>query len=398
MTYVSIYIHIPFCTHRCGYCDFNTYTGLEALIPVYTKAVCMEIELLASSLEDKITVSTIFFGGGTPSLLPIIEVEKILATVNKHFQIQSPPEISFEANPGTVTMAYLIQLHSLGINRLSLGMQSAKQDELYLLERQHSYKDVLNVVEWSRTAGVTNLNLDLIYGLPNQELRSWKKNIQAALSLQPEHLSLYALTIEEDTPLYRKIEAGLLPEPDQDQAADMYEEASERLAEAGYCQYEISNWARSDQNGELYSCKHNLQYWRSLPYLGLGAGAHGFINHQRTENVATPGEYIRRLIKNSSLSVRNTFPRTPATLKIVPLDEEMEIGEMMMMGLRLVSEGVSNKEFQQRFGISLQQRFAHQIDRLISIGLLEWLGKEGEVLRITHRGRLLGNQAFKEFI
>lgn len=394
-----MYIHVPFCMHRCGYCDFNTYAGLDALIPAYTQAVCREIELLSSGVNGRLPIGTIYLGGGTPSLLPITDLEKILLTVSKYFQLDKSPEISIEANPGTLTETFLVILRSLGVNRLSLGMQSANQFELKLLDRQHSFEDVVNAVAWARAAGFNNLNLDLIFGLPFQRLSTWMANLETALSLQPEHLSLYALSIEMGTPLYNKVKAGILHETDQDHVADMYETATERLADAGYFQYEISNWTRVDQNGEQYSCKHNLQYWRNLPYLGVGAGAHGFINHQRTVNVSTPGEYIKRLDFGSMGSGGiNGFPCTPATLQITPIDVDTEISETMMMGLRLVSEGVSHFEFERRFGMSLRERFTTQIERLIRYSLLEWAGEEMEFLRLTQKGRLLGNQVFKEFI
>ena len=399
MQSVSIYIHIPFCIHRCGYCDFNTYAGLEGLINNYVQAVYREIISLSSSVNERIPISTIYFGGGTPSILPITEIRKILLALNENFLLEESTEISLEANPGTVSNDYLVQLRSLGVNRLSIGMQSANPSELALLERQHSLKEVIYSVDWARSAGFTNLNLDLIFGLPYQELISWMNNIETALSLQPEHLSLYALTIEKGTPIYRKVKAGFLPEPDPDLVADMYEYASDRLSGADYIQYEISNWALINQNNRLFSCIHNLQYWRNLPYLGIGAGAHGYINQQRTENVLKPGDYINRLIcTKPRIKNQLIFPRTPATKQITLIDNETEIGETMMMGLRLVNDGVSNKKFYKKFRITLQERFSVQIDRLIEYGLLEWAGYENDTLRLTNKGRLLGNQVFREFI
>lgn len=399
MIFNSLYIHIPFCIHRCGYCDFNTYAGLQGLIPAYSQAVSSEIEHLSHSALELIPIHTIYFGGGTPSLVHENSLRDILTTINNHFYLTPSPEITLEANPGTVSEVYLKKIRNLGVNRISLGMQSANQDELALLERQHNYMDVVRAVDWSRKAGIKNLNLDLIYGLPDQQLKTWLISLEAALSLQPEHLSLYALTIEHGTPMQHKVETGILPEPDPDMAADMYEAASERLKESGYIQYEISNWARVNDSGELCSCKHNLQYWRNLPYLGVGAGAHGYINHYRTIDVATPGAYIRRMDNKSSVPEGiNRFPCTPATIHLNSVDMDTEIGETMMMGLRLVLEGVSNHDFQQRFGISLQERFGIQIDRLISLGLLEWTETQGERLRLTNKGHLLGNQVFKEFI
>jgi oxygen-independent coproporphyrinogen-3 oxidase len=395
----SLYIHIPFCTHRCGYCDFNTYAGHQRLIPAYSQAVGEEIECLARSSEKQITIQTIFFGGGTPSLLPENDLENILTTAHNQFEVQPSAEISIEANPGTISWEYLKNIHALGVNRISLGMQSANQDELTLLKRQHAFEDVVKAVEWARKAGFDNLNLDLIFGLPNQALNPWLMSLDAALALQPEHLSLYALTLEQGTPMQHKVEQGLLPELDADMAADMYEAASDTLAKSGFIQYEISNWAREKNPGELYSCLHNLQYWRNLPYIGVGAGAHGYIGYYRTADVLTPGMYIQRMKNGHEYQAKlEIFPRTPATIEMTPIDTETEIGETMMMGLRLVKEGVSAKAFLQRFGMSLESRFSEQIDRLISVGLLEWAGKQDKRLRLTLKGHLLGNQVFKEFI
>lgn len=399
MQLVSIYIHIPFCIHRCGYCDFNTYAGIEGLIPSYIQAVCKEIAYLSSSSHDQILVGTIYFGGGTPSLLPIRDLENILSSIQNHFKLDESIEISVEANPGTVSKKYFQDIKSLGINRLSLGMQSSNQNELDLLERQHNYCDVINAVEWTRAAGLKNLNLDLIFGLPEQSVDSWMANLESAVSLNPEHLSLYALTIEPNTPIYRKVKTGIYPEPDQDVVADMYESASERLADVGFVQYEISNWALCNQTGGQYTCKHNIQYWRNLPYLGLGSGAHGFINHQRTINILNPRKYVYSLTHGPERSrSENTFPWTPAVQEINPIDVDTEIGETMMMGLRLTIEGVSATKFKQRYGMSLQERFGSQIDRLLGYDLLEWVGTDTEILRLSKKGRLLGNQVFKEFI
>jgi putative oxygen-independent coproporphyrinogen III oxidase len=395
----SLYIHIPFCTHRCGYCDFNTYAGQEALIPEYTEAIYREVEFISREMDIRLPVHTIFFGGGTPSLLSIKELEVIITSLDKYFDLSPDLEVSLEANPGTVSIEYLKELFILGVNRLSIGMQSANIEELSLLERQHTFTEVKLAVEWARIAGFNNLNLDLIFGLPYQTSNTWMYSLEQALALTPNHLSLYALTLEHGTPMQSKVDFGLLPEPDPDVAAEMYELASDRLLEAGFIQYEISNWARVNDQGVLLSCKHNLQYWRNLPYLGVGAGAHGYANCYRTENILTPRAYIRVLNYDTGLTKeRNSFPHTPATAQMLPIDEETEIGETMMMGLRLIHEGVSNSVFQNRFGKSITQLFNTPIVRLESSGLLEWAGEEGDILRLTQKGRLLGNQVFKEFI
>jgi oxygen-independent coproporphyrinogen III oxidase len=397
MVSYSIYIHIPFCSHRCGYCDFNTYAGLEDLIAPYTQALCAEIEYIATS-SPPLPAHTIFFGGGTPSLLPAAEVKRILLALSKAFDFSPLIEISLEANPGTLSLSYLQELRQLGINRLSLGVQSANPAELRLLERQHNYTDVIQAAGWARQAGFDNLNLDLIYGLPDQSLESWQRTLDLAIGLHPEHFSLYALTLEHGTPFGRWAARGLISEPDPDLAADMYEWAAQRLSLAGYDQYEISNWA-CRRNGQLLACRHNLQYWRGLPYLGLGAGAHGYAASQRTVNVLAPQAYIQRCLHSVERDAhRFTFPQTPATLSVSPINRQSEIGEMMMMGLRLTDEGVSAVKFLERFGQTLDQVYGPQIERLIRLGLLEWAGPQEDSLRLSQRGRLLGNQVFMEFI
>jgi oxygen-independent coproporphyrinogen-3 oxidase len=387
----SVYLHIPFCTHRCGYCDFNTYAGLEDLIPAYVGALCREIALLGESAGQRLPVHTVFFGGGTPSLLPPAELRRILEALGEAFELLSDVEVTLEANPGTVTRDTLSAYRSLGVNRLSLGMQSASPEELRILEREHSVFGVIQAVKAARQAGFENLNLDLIFGLPGQLLAGWQRSLELALGLGPEHLSLYALTVEHGTPLSHWVGRGLLPEPDPDLAADMYEWAAERLEQAGFGQYEISNWARRDGNGGLRACRHNLQYWRNQPYLGLGAGAHGYAGGFRVANVLVPAAYIQRLREGGV----QPFPRTPAAASATPIDRAAEIGETMMMGLRLTSEGVSARAFGERFGVPLGELFAKPIDKLTRQGLLEWTG---ERLRLTERGKLLGNRVFVEFI
>jgi oxygen-independent coproporphyrinogen III oxidase len=390
----SLYLHIPFCQHRCSYCDFNTYAGINELIPAYVGALCREIELLAESAGMLLPVKTVFFGGGTPSLLPVPEIEQVLSTLRRSFDLQDCQEVTLEANPGTVSLEYMKNLHRLGVNRISLGMQSASPTELRMLEREHKMSEVIQAFSWARTAGFENLNLDLIFGIPEQTMPVWQDNLEQALALSPEHLSLYALTLEHGTPMQHQVLSGLLPQPDPDLSADMYEYACIRLEQAGYIQYEISNWSRPAAEGGSLVCLHNLQYWRNLPYLGLGAGAHGFANGYRTANVLSPATYIRRCLEGKG----GPFPSSPATLDCVPVERDAEIAETMMMGLRLVQEGVSRKDFLDRFGESLLERFGRQIDRLFNLGLVEWGGRDMDILRLTKKGRLLGNQVFVEFI
>ena len=388
----SVYIHIPFCRQRCQYCDFNTYAGIEDLIQPYVNALCQEMKQIYQSVEKQLSVSTIYFGGGTPSLLESKDIINLLRNLNTIFSCAENAEITLESNPGTVNLGWLKEIHSAGVNRLSMGVQSANKDELRILGRIHTYQQVQQAVEEARMAGFENINLDLIYGIPHQTLDTWKESVQAVVKLYPEHLSLYALTLESGTMLFDNVKNGIFPQPEPDLAADMYEWASEYLEQNGFLQYEISNWARSDKNGKFLSCQHNLQYWRNLPYIGLGAGAHGYIHPVRTVNVLSAAEYIHRFDNGVNVS----FPSTPATSETNLIDFQAEIGETMMMGLRLIREGISMERFEKRFQTSLDAMFGKQIEKSIRNGLLEW--KDGDTLRLTKRGRLLGNQVFMLFI
>ena len=383
----SLYLHVPFCRHRCAYCDFNTYAGQEDSIPAYVEALCRELEFIAFNAPEKLTLHTIFFGGGTPSLLTPQQFETILKTISDNFNLANL-ETTIEANPGTVSLNDLRDLRSLGVNRISFGVQSANPSELRMLERAHSYFDVINAVTWARQAGFDNLNLDLIYGLPQQTLGDWSATVKLILGLAPKHLSLYALTLEHGTPFGRWSARGLLPLPDPDLAADMYEWAGETLESAGYQQYEISNWAKPE-----LECRHNLQYWRGLPYLAAGAGAHGYVNGYRYSNVLRIKTYIDRLTDFRFPNLE--FPLTPATVNYHKQSLQDDMGDFMMTGLRLTREGISRETFRERFGHDLETAFGAEIADLIRLGLLEW---QAERLRLTQRGRLLGNQAFARFV
>ncbi len=390
----SVYLHIPFCRHKCSYCDFNTYAGLESLVGDYVRALIRETAFFAASAGSRLPVHTIFLGGGTPSLLPVAALREIFAALETEFAIQAEPEITLEANPGTLSLAYLRDLRALGINRLSLGMQSARPEELALLEREHGFPEVVQAVTWARQAGFEQVSLDLIFGLPYQSLRAWQQSLELALGLHPDHLSLYALSLEHGTPLGSWVARGLVSQPDPDLAAEMYEWAAARLFAKGFIQYEISNWARAEGSGTLLACRHNLQYWRNEPYIGLGAGAHGFVGGFRTANVLAPAKYIQRCLEGAP----GSFPRTPATASAVPVNRQVEMQETMLMGLRLTREGVSDRAFSVRFGRSIREAFPAEVRELLEAGLLEWGGEGADILRLTPPGRLLGNQVFVHFV
>jgi oxygen-independent coproporphyrinogen-3 oxidase len=280
----------------------------------------------------------------------------------------------------------LRDLHRMGFNRISFGVQSANPEELRMLERAHDYFDVIEAVTWARRAGFGNLNLDLIYGLPEQTLSRWGATLKQVLGLSPEHFSLYALTMEHGTPFGRWSARGLMPTPDPDAAAEMYEWADAALCSAGYEQYEISNWSRPGSQ-----CRHNLQYWRNRPYFGFGAGAHGFVDGLRVSNVLRIKTYIERCQAEFS----GQFPLSPATVNRQEITPYVEMQETMLTGLRLTREGVSARGFQERFGRELREVFGQEIDELLRLGLLEWAG---DSLRLTPHGRLLGNQVFLRFV
>ena len=387
---ISLYIHIPFCKHRCSYCDFNTYAELEDLIPAYVTALCAEISMAGAQFGGKGQVKTIFLGGGTPSYLPVELLEKIFITCQKSFMLTPEAEISFEANPGTVNLESLTRLKQAGYNRISMGMQSAHSVDLTLLERIHDTIDVMRSVQWARMAGFENLSLDLIFGLPGQPLERWKDSLDTALRLRPQHLSLYALTIEHGTPFRHWVQRGLVSLPDDDLAADMYEWACERLDKAGYRHYEISNWALASDSRD-FRCQHNLQYWRNQPYFGFGAGAHGYIQGVRTRNVRGVRAYIQRIAHGQALE----FPRGPAGETDQRLDVWSQMQETLMVGLRLTEEGVSDEDFHQRFGLPLRLCFSEQIQKLTARGLVSW---DGTRLRLSKGGWLLGNYVFREFV
>lgn len=388
---VSIYLHIPFCQKRCSYCDFNTYSGMNRFIPGYINQLQKELEFYGQNINEDWEVKTIFFGGGTPSLLKEQHFSQLFTTLKKEFEIISDAEISLEANPGTVNAVYLDNLRKLGINRISFGLQTSNPGQLALLGRIHDHFQSIEAIAWAKKVGFSNINLDLIYGLPTQTLEAWKKTLEDGIRLETQHISLYALGIEENTPLFDWVEKGLVENPDPDLAAEMYEMADEILLRNGYECYEISNYFKKDENHD-FRCQHNLQYWQNKPYLGLGAGAHGFFKGYRYENVAGIGEYIN-LMKKNELSKTD---HSPVILHETPIDEFTEMQETMMVGLRLVKAGVSIQDFQKRYNQSPLTVFKKEIGSLMNKHLLEIIDEDA--IRLTKKARLLGNLVFQQFV
>ncbi len=368
---LAVYIHIPFCVRVCGYCDFNTYAGMDAVKDAYTAAVVDEVGAWAPHIPGR-EVTSIAFGGGTPGEMPGASLVAIIGAVRAAAPLSPDAEISIEANPGTTSAAALRDLASAGVNRVSFGAQSFDAADLAFLDRIHTPEATAASLHLAREAGIPSVNLDLMYGLPGQTLAAWRATLDHALDLAPDHLSLYALTVEPGTPLDGRVERGDVSPLDPDAVAAMYEAAAERLAAAGYHQYELSNWARPG-----HESRHNRVYWTWGDYLGVGAGAHGFLDGERFENVAHPRAYIDA-VRRDGRAIAEAVRPDPAT----------SMSDWLALRLRLV-EGFDPSEFAATFGEPLEAAAGPPLDACRAAGLLE--DSEGR-LRLTPRGRLLHNE------
>jgi len=388
----GIYLHIPFCRRRCNYCDFITYAGKDELMAEYQAALISELRLQSKRLKNLPNqVDTIFFGGGTPSLMKTGWVNNLINCIRKNFGLRKDAEISLEANPGTVSPESIANFLEAGVNRLSIGVQSFSEKELALLGRIHTPSEVKDAILSARRAGFANISLDLMFGIPGQSLADWQNNLRQAVALQPNHLSLYSLILEPGTHLFDDVEAGRFQSVSESLGADMFELAMDTLAEEGFTQYEISNWAK----GEAFEAKHNKIYWKNQPYLGVGAGAHSSLNGLRVANTPSIEEYINKL-RNFQTDSQSTFPARVETLN---LDSYTMQQETMMLGMRLTREGVSARDFRERYGVTVQEVFPKELDRILARKLGEWRNfPDGPHLVLTKGGVLLGNQVFQEFV
>ena len=379
----GIYIHVPFCAHICPYCDFNTYAGQEGLVPRYVAAVEQDIVHQGPALAGH-RISSIFFGGGTPSLLPATSIDRLLRACRSSMNVDAAAEVSLEANPNGLTGAYLTDLRRAGVNRLSLGGQTLDRRGLRTLGRLHEAGDVLAALRMARSAGFDNLNLDLIFGWPGQTLESWRSDLDTVLDAAPDravdHLSLYSLIVEPGTPMADAVARGILHVADDDFGADLYEAAMERLDEAGFIHYEVANWARDTR----FESRHNRVYWRNGEYVGIGAGAHGHLAGQRTMNHLLPATYCGS-IESGTGAVSNAETISPA----------MAMGETMMLGLRLLRDGVSDDAFARRHGSALGEVYGSLIDELAKTGLVD---RQSDSVRLSRRGLLLANDVCARFL
>ena len=394
-TGISLYVHVPFCQTKCPYCDFNTYQGIENLMSSYLDALLAEITTWGRALGHP-PVNTIFFGGGTPSYLPDGALGQIISSAGQAFSIRDDAEITAEANPGDLTPARANSLLAQGCNRLSIGVQSLDNDLLNLLGRRHDADQAIAAFRTVRDAGFDNVNLDLIYGLPRQSLAQWQDTLQRLAALEPAHISLYCLTVEEGTPLHRWVERGDVPHPDPDAAADMYQLARELLGSLGYHHYEISNWSQPGLDS-----RHNLAYWRNLPYLGVGPGAHSCLDGHRFWDMDSPRGYI-----DAARQWATGIASPPARITADWLDTVGPVGghelidnglaaaETMFLGLRLL-DGLDVAEASARMGIDLAARYRTQLNDLVEVGLLE---REDTVFRLHPSAYLIANQVFTRFL
>jgi oxygen-independent coproporphyrinogen-3 oxidase len=436
-----LYIHIPFCHRRCSYCNFNTYANMDDRMAAYTDALCWEIEtrgsgdqetrrqgdretgkasltyfspapplLLSSSrgLTRADLLPTVFLGGGTPTMLPLDQMERVLRAADRVVPLDRA-EVTVEANPGTVLgRGYLRALRDMGVNRISMGVQSLHDPTLRVLGRIHTAAEARASFEDARAAGFERINLDFIFGLPGQTVEQWDAALREISTWGADHFSLYSLILEEGTPLHAQVLGGRVTVPDDDATGEMYEVAMARLAEAGYVQYEISNWAvskeesrrpKEESSGDDHAnsfilhpascslpseaCHHNLAYWLNADYLAAGAGAHGHVFPRRYHDVLGIDEYIRT-VRGGALPTAETIDLTERDL----------YAETMFMGLRL-NTGVSYAHFRDRCGAELEDVYGATCDELIELGLLQ---RDAIGVRLTERGRMLGNQVFMRFV
>ncbi|MFJ6652436.1 radical SAM family heme chaperone HemW [Microbacterium sp. NPDC091313] len=368
----GVYLHVPFCRVRCGYCDFNTYTSSElrgARQGQYADTLLREVELSVPVLRDAgglRPASTVFFGGGTPTLLPPGDLARMLAGVRDAFGLVPGAEVTVEANPDTVTDEVAAHLAAAGVTRMSIGMQSARPHVLAALDRTHDPANVRTAVAAARRAGLA-VSVDLIYGTPGESLEDWRASLTEAISLEPDHLSAYALIVEEGTKLARQIRRGELAEPDDDLEADMYELADDLLAEAGMQWYEVSNWARTDDQRS----RHNLAYWRGTDWWGYGPGAHSHVAGLRWWNVRHPAAYAARLAADAS----------PAAGRERPDDAARRL-ETVLLGSR-IREGIAVSD--------LLGEGRHAVAGLVADGLVDGTAAVRGRVVLTRRGRLLAD-------
>ena len=369
---LELYIHIPFCVKKCDYCDFFSRVASDEEKDSYVEALLAEVR--ATEVASEYEVVSIFFGGGTPSILSVAPINAIISAIKERFVITTDAEITIECNPGTVDKEKLKGYKNCGINRLSFGLQSIDDDELLSLGRIHTYEEFLESYRVARAEGFDNISVDLMSGLPSQSLRSWQKTLKVIGKLNPMHISAYSLIVEEGTPFASR-ELDL---PDEIEERKMYEQTHEILASFGYQQYEISNYAK-----EGFECRHNLGYWQRRDYLGFGAGSASLFNNVRYSNIKDLKAYQESSGEPSKIRCDIEF-----------LDKDAVMEEFVFLGLRTM-KGINNTEFEEEFDASLRVVYGDKIDRLVEQGLLDFDECD---LRLTRKGISVSNYVFGELL
>ncbi|WHH60430.1 radical SAM family heme chaperone HemW [Petroclostridium sp. X23] len=377
MKMTGLYIHIPFCVQKCYYCDFNSYAGISHMQEEYIEGLIKEMQLYKEKMNAT-ALETIFIGGGTPTCLAPKLLEKMLKSCYELFHIKDGCEISIESNPGTLSREKLRVLKQYGVNRLSIGLQSWDDEQLKTLGRIHSKEIFKENYYTAREEGFNNINVDLMFSLPKQKLEHWHTTLENVINLAPEHASCYALKIEEGTNFYRDYENDILQLPDEESDRQMYHMAIEMLEANEYHHYEISNFAKKD-----LECRHNLLYWEAKEYIGVGAGAHSYIDEVRYSNVLSPQEYLKKI---NMMQLPNEEENR--------LTVEDRMSEYMFLGLRLM-KGVDSREFYHRFGVALEDVYGKPLEKFINMGMVE---KNQDIFKLTKRGIDVSNQIFIEFI
>ncbi|MDR3631588.1 MAG: radical SAM family heme chaperone HemW [Desulfocapsaceae bacterium] len=374
----NLYIHIPFCLSKCAYCSFVSFPGMSHLFDRYVEALGKEISMLTAHGQPDEPLETIFIGGGTPSLLSADHISSVLNFCRQRFRLHQQAEISMEINPKTVDFIQLMSLKESGVNRVSLGVQSFLDRELQQLGRIHTAQEAWDAAEMVRNAGFANINIDLISGLPGQTLDSWRWNLQSAISLNPDHLSLYQLSVEEGTPFYVQRDQGRLSLPDEEEIERMDVLTPELCRAADFWQYEISNYARPG-----FECRHNINYWLNEEYYGIGAGAVRYLAGERVKNIEDPLVYCQNMERGESVTQDREI-----------LDSEASFRESVIMGLRMVT-GISAERLFRRYGIDLQLYYGEALERLVNLSLVEF---EKPYLRLTAKGRALANRVMADLV
>lgn len=374
---LGLYIHIPFCVKKCKYCDFNSFKLNVDEKRKYLDSLKREMELYKENFEDK-SIDSVFVGGGTPSILNEEEIKILFQNIKNNFQIKDSAEITMECNPGTLTLNKLKTMKECGVNRLSIGLQAVQNNHLEYIGRVHTYEEFEKNYYQAKEVGFENINVDLMYALPNQSKEDWMESLEKVVKLNPTHISAYSLILEENTELFNMYEKHEFELLDEDTDIEMYEYTISYLKSNGYNQYEISNYAKKG-----FECKHNILYWKCENYVGLGVSASGFLNETRYNNLCELDEY-EEIIHSGK--------------KPIEWEEKLsikdEIEESIFLGLRM-NEGIKFKDFYEKYNFNFEEEYKNEIDKLKKMKLIE---TKDEGMKLTQKGREISNSVFVEFM